>query len=592
MAKRKFDNLSDLLEELLTVRSENESLWYDISKHVGITVSPDYIHTKQAAGQSRDDYVDDPTAALAVIQAADYLQGIFWGTGEDPLSLEPADWVSQRADAGQLKAYFEFRTQQLLKNMNHSQSGLNTAMKCYFPDQFAFGTSGIGAFKNSEFEAGREEHPYIFRSYGVDNVAIDEGVNGMVDVIFVINNWRVRRIYSEFEDEFDNLPKAIREAYEKNDLNKVFTIVQAVYPRDDFEPHLKGKRGAKYKCSWFMRGDTKKVFYEEEYRKLPIAIARAIKVRGEIWGRSSGTLLINSIKAVNYMFSKTVEVIEKMASPALGIWNNALMGDSVLDTSADGIVVFNQSMQGNAQTPIFPIHDVGNPEGIIKVLLPYLNEKIATGFKIDVLLDFSSSKDMTARESMMRYNIRGRSLAGILQQQKVELGEPLVHRCIQLEDDNKLAGVNPYEQKSLAEMVTKANNAQIIIPDAVVEAMKAGRQWYKIRWNNELERLSKTQAMERVVQALNTIMMIGAAYPSITEAVEWYALWSDVNKYLGLGYAKNEKEFKAIIEKQIAIKEGMLKVQAAQAGAQIGKDTSTSNKNNASAKSIDSGKTA
>jgi hypothetical protein len=592
MSRRKFDNLKGLYDELISARAEYEPIWFDISRYVGISVSPEYTHSRQPKGQERDQYVDDPTAALSVNQAADYLQGIFWGTGEDALSLEPADWVLQRSDRTYLCDYFKFRTDQLLNNMNHSESGLNSAMKCFFPDQVAFGNSGIGAFKNSEFENGREETPYIFRSYGVDNTAIDEGRNGLVEVIFVTHQWRVSRIVSEFEEVFDDLPKVIKEAYANNKLNEEFTIIQAVYPREDFQPHLKGKRGAKYKGSWFMKDDSKKVFFEEDYRKKPIAFARAIKIRGEIWGRSSGTILINSIKAVNYMFSKTVEILEKMASPSLGIWNNSLFGDSALDTSADGLVVFNQAMMGNAQTPVFPIHDVGNPEGIIKVLLPYLNDKIATGFKIDVLLDFSGAKEMTARESMMRYNIRGRSLSGILQQIKIEEGEPLVHRCIQLEDDMGLAGVDPYADEGLAKLAKAANNAKVIIPDIVLQAMKEGRQWYKIKWNNELDRLSKTQAMERVIQAVNAILLIGSAFPTIIEAVKWYDIWRDVNKYLGVDYIKDEKEFEAIIKKQIEMREGMMQIEAMKAGATIGKDTASAKKNAAESKSINSGAAA
>lgn len=592
MAKRKYDNLKELYDELIATRSEYEPTWLDISRYVGIGVSPEYSHSSQPKGQNRDEYIDDPTAALSTMQAADYLQGIFWGTGEDALALEPADWILQQIDKSTIAPYFKFRSEQLLKNMNHSEAGLNAAFKCYFPDQVSFGTSGVGAFRNSEYVNKREETPYIFRSYGVDNIAIDEGKNGLVNTIFVTYHWRVSRILAEFEDIQDELPKKIKDAAEKKNYNEEFTIIQAIYPREDFQPELKGKRGAKYRCSWFAKDDGRKIFYEEDYRKIPIAIARAIKVRGEIYGRSSGTILINSIKAVNYMFSKTIEILEKMASPSLGTWNNALFGDSALDTSADGLVVFNQAMMGQQQAPVFPIHDVGNPEGIIKVLLPYLNDKIATGFKIDVLLDFSGAKDMTAREAMMRYNIRGRSLSGIMQQQKVEMGEPLVHRCIQLEDDNGLAGVNPHLFKDLADAAKKANNAAVIIPEIVIKAMAEGRQWYKIKWNNELERLSKTQAMERVIQAVNSILLIGSAFPQIVEAVKWYEIWKDVNKYLGVDYIKDEKEFEKLMKEQIEIKKGMLQIEAAKAGAEIGKNTAAGKKNAAEANAVNGGKTA
>lgn len=570
----------------------NEGLWYDISRYVAIGVNPEYANNRRSiSADERDEYIDDPTAALSVVQASDYLQGILWGTGDGVISLEPSDWVLQREDESTLNEYYQFRTAQLLKNMNHSESGFNSAQKAYFPDQVAFGTSGIGAFMNPEFVKENEEAPYIFRNYGVDNMCIDEGKNGMVDVMFFIYNWRVNRIISEFWDVKDKLPQQILEAYAKNDFNKEFTLVHGILPREDYAKKYKGKRGAKYKGCWFMESSDKNgsIFHEEDFRKLPVGICRAIKVRGEVYGRSSGSILINSIKSVNYMFSKTVEILEKMASPSLGIWNNAIMGDSVLDTSAEGLVVFNASqMPANVNQPVFPIHEIGNPEGIIKFLIPYLNDKIATGFKTDVLLDFSNSKDMTATESMQRYNIRGRSLAGLMQQQKIECFEPLIHRCLQLEDDMNLAGVNPLTQEGLKEIVEQANHAQVIIPAAVLEAMKQGKQWYTIKWNNEIDRLSRTQAMERVIQAVNAVIMIGQVFPHIVEAVEWYDIWKDVNKYLGVDYIKNEKEFKAAVQQQIEMQRGAMEIEAMKAGGQIAKDRASAKKDEATTSKVNS----
>lgn len=588
--RRKFDNLKELYDELVANRSRYESVWQDIADYVGIQVDPTYQNSRDQYGETKDQYVDDPTAALSVNQAGDYLQGILWGTGDEVVTLEPSEWITQRVPEKTVNKYFQFRTSQLLKNMNHSRSGLNAAMKSYFYDQVAFGTSGIGCFKNPDFfDNQTEECPYTFRPFGVDNIAIDEGKSGLVDILFVTYQWRVNRIVSEFEETYDALPKRIKEAYEKKNYNQEFTIVQGIYPRDNFDPKLKGKRGTKYRASWFMEEDSRKVFFEEDFRTFPAPICRAIKLRGEVYGRSSGSLLLSSIKSVNYMFGKSVEILEKMASPALGTWNNALFGDSVLDTSAEGLVVFNQAMQGNAQVPIFPLQEIGDPTGIIKFLIPYLNEKITTGFKVDVLLDFSSDKDMTARESMLRYSIRGKSLAGILQQQKVEEFEPLIHRAIQVEDDNNLAGINPYKNKELAVLAEQAQNAQVIIPDVILEAMKQKKQWYKIKFNNELDRLTKTQAMERVMQAVNAIMMIGSAFPMIVEGVEWYAIWQDVNKYLGTDYAKSEKEFKEIILKEMKMRQEQAQLAAMKEGSEVGKNVSSGRKNAAEAEQINSG---
>lgn len=568
---KEFKNIKDLYDELKNNRSRYESLWNDICKVVGLTLNTDYAKTPHADkfGDDLGEFMDDPTAALCVMQAGDYLDGIMWGTGNDALTLEPSDEIAMQTDPDVLRPYYAWRTNQLLSNMNHNNAGFSAARKPYFYDQSSIGTSGIGVFKNDDFPL-KEENPYVFRNYGVDCMCIDEGKSGRVDVIFVVCQWRVNRIMKEFEVAKDRLPKRILEDYAAGRFNEVHTIVQGIYPREDYERGKKGKRGTKYKGVWFLddsSGDD--IFFEEDFRSLPIGVCRAIKVRGEVYGRSSGSLLLGSVQAVQYLFSQCVETVQKMNNPAMGTWNNALFGDSVLDTSAGGLAVFNQGALGNAQQPIFKMYDTGDPTALVNFLIPYLNEKIATGFKVDVLLDFAAEGGRTATEMMQRSVIRGKSIAGICGQQKAEMLDVVVERCIQIEDDNGLAGINPFENQAGAEAATKANRAQIVIPEEVLKAMRLGKRWYKIRYNNELERMSKTQEIERIIQCLNGLSMMASMNPQILEAVDFYTMWKDVNKAIGSSYFTNEQEFKDKIAEQAQMQRTAMALQAGQAGADI-----------------------
>jgi len=156
MAKRDFNNIQELYETLKTERAQYVPVWEEIAKYAGIRVDPQqlYANTTRSKSDVLDDLVDDPTAALSINQAGDYLQGVVWGTGDDAFSLEPSDYVLEKEDNAVVKDYFKFSTKRALTQMNHSSAGLNTAMKPYFYDQVAFGTSGIGAFKNRNFLNG------------------------------------------------------------------------------------------------------------------------------------------------------------------------------------------------------------------------------------------------------------------------------------------------------------------------------------------------------------------------------------------------------------------------------------------------------
>lgn len=587
-----------LYTELKSSRDRAKPLWDDISKYVGIGTQPNYAYNRDGqanATRQLDQYVDDPTAAISVNQAGDYLVGIMWGTGENVMNLVPSRYVLELADAELVKPWFDFATSQALYHINHPEAGYNTALRPYAYDQFSFGTSGIGIFLNRGFVEGRDENALVARQYGVDNVVIDEGKSGLVDYVFATYTWRVNRIVGEFAMvggkldpvAFAKLPKRVRDSYTKKQANDQYEIVFGMFPRDDYDPRLKGAKGTRYKGCWFMDDDAAMgYFMEEDFAERPINIARMIRIRGEVWGRSSGTMLISSIKSVNYMMGTTIEIMEKMADPALGMFSNAVFGDSVLDTSPSGLTIFNSTLAAAAGgNPTFQIHDVGDPTEMVKFLIPYLNEKIVTAFKVDTLLDFASEKEMTATESMQRYTIRGQSLSGVLTQQKNERLIPDVKRAVSICMAVGELGVNPQTDSARAKTLAANNRGQRVIPDAVMKVMASGKPWYEIQFNNELENLIRTDKVNNLLKVLQATSGIAAIYPGIVEAVNWYKLLKDINDNLDPTnqILVTEDDFKKAIAAQKEMQAKAMQMQAAQAGAAVAQQGSQANKNQAQA---------
>ena len=280
------------------------------------------------------------------------------------------------------------------------------------------------------------------------------------------------------------------------------------------------------------------------------------------------------------MLGTTIEILEKMADPPLAMIGNALFGDSVLDTSAKGLVTLNSAVIGNAKSPLFPIHDVGDPSGIISFLIPYLNEKITTAFKVDALLDFNSAKDMTATESMQRYVIRGQSLSGMLCQQKNELLEPVTKRCVSLLYDLGELGVDPVLDPARATALKGRHKSERVIPEAVLQVIAEGRSWYEIKFNNELEKLTRTEAVQNLLQVINAIGAIAGMYPGIIEAVDWYKLLKDVNDNLDAGnqILISADEFKEKLVALAEMQQQAMQLEAGQAGAGMMKDAAAAGK--------------
>jgi len=601
--KSHFDNTYELYTSCKTEWERNRSTWIDISRFVGITVDTNYVNNRGQSGRKGTDldtFVDDPTAALCVNQAGDYVMGIMWGTGEGVFDLKPSRYVTELIDAEAVADFYDYATDQTLYHMNHADAGLSTSLKPYAYDQQGFGTSGVGTFLNKSFMNGVADNALIFSNYGVDNLMIDEGKGGQCDIVFVTYNWKVNRIVGEFcmsngdvdEKKLAKLPSVMKDAYKNGSFNDNFTIVFGFFPRDDYDPKLKGKRGARYKGVWFMDdARDNKTFFEEDFLDRPIAVARAIKVRGEVYGRASGTLLSSTIKSVNFIVGTAIEIVEKMANPSLGIFSNSIFGDSVLDSSPNGLTVFNQTMAGNSNTPAFPLYDVGDPSAILQFIVPYLNEKVTTGFKVDALLDFSSAKEMTATESLQRYAIRGKSLAGMLLQQKNECLIPMTKRSVSLLMSIGELGVDPIDLKRV-KALREVGQERRVIPDAVLQVIKSGRPWYEIRWNNELEKLVRTEAVQNLIQIIQAITAIAALYPSIVEAVNWYKLLKDINDNLDVNnqILFSEDEFKQKIAEAAERQAQMLALQAGESSSKTSANMAKAKKDNEEAKNVGTGR--
>lgn len=593
-----WQEIQNIHTSLRSNRERYVPLWKDISDVTGITVDPDYLWTNSGdKSRQLDEYVDDPTAALSVNLAGDQLVGIMWGTGENVLDIKPSRYVTELVDEQLVKPWYSFATSQLLYHMNHEECGYQLALRPYAYDQFSFGTSGIGLFKNQAFVAGLEDNCIIARNYGIDNTCIDEGKSGRPDIGETVYHWSVERIIGEFcctnstidTMALSKMPQQIRMAWERGDLNQEFDIVFLWKPRKDWDPKLKGKRGARYQGYWFLDENANGIFCREDFTTRPINMARAIKVRGEKYGRAPGTLLLSSIRSLNFIFAVTAEILEKMANPAVGVLGNSIFGDGVLDTSPDGLTVFNATQLNGSDKPVFPIHDVGDPSGIIKFLMPYMKEAITSGFKIDVLLDFNSEgPQRSATEMLQRYNIRGKSLSGMLGMQKNERLVPDAHRGISICLDVGELGVNPRIDPVRAQRLLSVNKSERVIPEPVLDIMMSGKPWYTLRWNNELEKLIRTEKVQALIQIIQAITAISALYPQIVEAVDWYELLKDLNDALDYNnkILVTAKQFKDIIAKAAQDKRAMMMIQAGQVAAASAKDGAQAAKNNAEAKGI------
>ena len=154
--------------------------------------------------------------------------------------------------------------------------------------------------------------------------------------------------------------------------------------------------------------------------------------------------------------------------------------------------------------------------------------------------------------------------------------EPLIQRCISILYDNNCLGILPSDRER-AERAHQNGMDNRIIPDAVLECIKSGKSWYKIRYNNDIEKLTRVEIYEDLIKEINTITALLSINPELSGAINWHKLIADTSNSLG---------FKDLIVSEQTFKEQQQAQQAmlAQAlQAQMQQVQSQTNRNNAGA---------
>lgn len=589
----------DRFTELKTERAKYISRWKDIENYVAITneVNVEFEDTKQPI-QQKDVYINSPTAFTSVWQAGDYLAGILWS--DNAITLEPSDYIKKITEGKDYSDFYKKATDVTLEQINATDAGFTSILKSYAYDQFSYGTSGIGTFKSKEFEKGQSECCLNYKAYGVHNCCIDEGSNNKIDIVYTVYNWRLNQIIEEFcytndkidEEKISLLPEQIQKSYEANKWNDKFKLVYGIMPNNYYSMGKRGKVGARYKGYWFLDG-TNKVFKVDFFKKMPIAICRAIRVNNQVYGESSGSLAISSIKMLNHISGRTVDNIEMQNEPPLGALSGALVNGNVIDRGSGAVNLLNPKAGANGQTPIFPISQIGDISAIVNFLIPELKRDIVNIFKIDQLLDFNNQTQMTATESSYRMSIRGKSINGTLSQQKIECIEPTAHRSISIIQDCGLYGEiledlpeETEEQIRYKQHVQETGN---FIPEEIAKAMKDNKIWYKLKFNGELEKLCNAELYEAIGRFLQYLQVALQIKPTLIEAINDYDL---LDLLKGASNLTNEKLIKSKYQYKEVIKQ-IEQAQAQQAqqmqalqGSQVAKNIASAEKDEAMTNAI------
>lgn len=449
------------------------SLWSDVSTMMG-----DGVFTRMNGAYNdrdstpADEETYDPAIRRIRNTIADYYMGLIFPF-KNPIQLV------HPKETGLYKDWYDQATSAIVSYLQSADSGFYENAGTFFQDWTTYGTAALSAF-----ETGDKEKPYFVKSYGVDCLSFSEGRNGAPNYFAYHDKYYASDLVETFG--YDKVPVSVQSDYDTG-KDTLHEVVLAILPNKDFEKGKSGKVGKEYIGYWYVDSEQDPIL-TEYYDEKPIAVARQIKIRGQIYGRSEISQNIGTLKTINASIFTAILNMKNTALPPMGVYSNSIMNGAEVDNTAGGITVFDTDVMLNGAVPIFPINEQGDVSPLFNVLTTYLKDEIAKLNRMDLIIDIEARTNMTATEFLRRLALKGDALGALVTRLLNQL-DPFLQRIINI---------------SVREGLVDIDNA----PDEIQELYKKGKPWFKLAYNTAVNSLLDGAKQSDLLNSLN---IVGAA---------------------------------------------------------------------------------
>lgn len=468
----------------------------------------EYIHTRKqsfTSDQQKGDFLNrelfDSGAPKANKTMASTLVGMLWPPSARKFRLKPVRGIG---DTTEEKEYFDFITDTTRKTMDHEKAGLRGAYDEYMLDQGAFGTSGVETVEADD----DDDIDVLYKSWGIQELKIAEGKHGRVDTIYLELKFPIHRVVAEYG--LDKVSAKTRERYKTSPDDEIKILI-AIEPRRIRDYSGKGPLDKPFQAL-HIEVDQKGLLREKGYDELPIKVGRFTKLINEEYGRSPGMDALPSILETNAIWESVTIAIEKNLDPPLGVLDDGRLGNSEIDTSAGAVNVFN--IAGRAgENPVFPLYTVGEVRQTTN-LLESLEKDISDHFFLDRLLDFNNETTMTLGEVQVRNKMRHQTLGSVFSRQIQEVFSPTIGRTVNILFKKGRLGV--VEGSVEHTMAVFEGKSPIVIPQSVVELIKAGKDFYEIEYFTPAAQIMNAEESEGLFRAWQFAQALSQTNPHAT----------------------------------------------------------------------------
>lgn len=547
--KALFNTVFDFIAQYVLLREGNFS--------AGDQITPSY-------GNFVPYKVFDSTATKATYNLASALIGNIFPSGGKTFQLRPPlAMPAELAQSDEVKNWYEQATIVNQQTFDDPTAGFQSVLRAYFTDQAAFGTSGIAAFDDTDYEVSRTG--ICFESIDAKRCWISEGRHGLVDSIYRI---RIRSLHQlEEEYTFDALPSSIQEKLLEGKIDDKKRVLITMEPRKDRIHKNDGNDSMPIAATHILLDDGPTILKESGYPDQPGFIGRFWKWDTEVWGRSPATTALPEIMEINSTRQAAIVAVEKHLDPPLWVRENSVLGGGVVDTSAGAINVAKQTGRPG-ENPINVLVTVGELQSTYGRMTEIQND-IEEIYLTDKLISLQGDQRMTLGEAQIRNEERRQSLGIIFALQLAEVFTPLIGRVFNINWLNNRMGVVRYSREYWTLKILNGGAEPFVIPDAVVNLARTGQDVYRIVYLSPAARTLRQEELNGIMQMVQTYVEVAPVDPGVTDELNWGRTFKAIHDLTGattdiLNSTEEKQQSRtAKMQQQQALQKAELESQAA-----------------------------
>ena len=442
--------------------------------------------------------------------------GAMWKGGARSFVVDPVELLD---DSTEVREYFDAVTKRLAYFLDLPGTNFLRALNPGVTSATLFGTGVV------KFDPQDDLHrPGSFRALPLARTHIDVTAEGVLDRCFNHVKLNKRQVLLKYAPE--QLSEQMEGKLKTASPVDTFDFIEVVVRRpqedmfyyeqseDEFLP-IKGVLGMPVASVTFEL-DTGHLVEEGGYPVWNLFAARLNVLEGDTYGRGIGFEAMPSMLAHSVACELRTVGLETKADPAKWIASSAVFGSTAINFSPGTLVPIDITALGGAQ-PVNTIYTVGDVSDMHAIAVD-TEKQILAHFYIDRLYDLNAQNEMTLGEADIRAAMRTDGLTPLYLTVESDYITPMLTTYIDHLYSLGLLGFAP-DNVEMATRLKAAGLKPIKMPQAVLSAIEAGMDFFRIRYVTPAARQLRAEELRASVDFLTLSQGLAAASPIVRHSL-------------------------------------------------------------------------